>query len=229
MGFDLGALLRGGGAGMAGYTEGQNERQKREEEARRAALSEALMNAQFGNYQSLAADRRVDNERLRAGDAAAQAAAEAAAAATSAEADHYRQMFPQLANLPDTVAVSQGKILQTQKDRLDRDRARPQTPRTPTEPRSPLTLKDVMTSLDEDLEWGDLPYDVRLREAKRRVQVAGQPYTPAPPFKIGGFGQNPNYPGGADYPARQGPATVTPTAPTPTTQPYSPDNPFARR
>jgi len=77
MGFDLGALLRGGGAGMAGYTEGQNERKKREEEARRAALSEALMNAQFktqaasqANYESLAEQRRqqalIDQQRADA-------------------------------------------------------------------------------------------------------------------------------------------------------------------
>ena len=77
MGFDLGALLRGGGAGMAGYTEGKAERQKREEEARRAALSEALMNAQFktqtasqANYESLAEQRRqqalIDQQRADA-------------------------------------------------------------------------------------------------------------------------------------------------------------------
>ena len=77
MGFDLGALLRGGGAAMSGYTEGQNERKKREEEARRAALSDALMNAQFktqaasqANYASLAEQRRnqalIDQQRADA-------------------------------------------------------------------------------------------------------------------------------------------------------------------
>ena len=86
MGFDLGALLRGGGAGMAGYTEGQNERKKREEEARRAALSEALMNAQFKNYESVAQDRLTDNARQQAA-AARQARLDAAAAERQRVAD----------------------------------------------------------------------------------------------------------------------------------------------
>ena len=90
MGFDLGALLRGGGAGMAGYTEGQNERKKREEEARRAALSEALMNAQFKNYESLDRDRIADNARQQ--DAAGRQARLDEAAATEAERQRLRDV-----------------------------------------------------------------------------------------------------------------------------------------
>ena len=239
MGFDLGALLRGGGAGMAGYTEGQNERKKREEEARRAALSEALMNAQFKNYESLGQDRIADNERLRTGDAAAQEAARVAAANARSEADHYRQMFPQLASLPDPVAITQGTQLENQQQLLRRDQARPRTQSGTPDTRSTITLQQSLNDVNGDEVWAnsiydkfdrDPTYEEKLTEARRRLTLTNDPGSappPAPRFNIGGFGGL-AYPGGANYPARPGAAVAASTPPA-TTQSTANLLPVTRR
>ncbi len=67
MGFDPGALLRGGGAGMAGYTQGKIESEQRKQEAQRRALSDALLRSQIRGQESLVTSRReqalVDKQR----------------------------------------------------------------------------------------------------------------------------------------------------------------------
>ena len=163
MGFDLGALLRSGAAGMAGYGKGQQEAEDRRQAAQRAALSDALLRSQITNQRDAVTSRGLTRTRNEGVDARAATALGVTQENEQAEADYWRSKYPgelgQVAN--NATAISVGKDMFTQEQALARDQQRPRT-----EARPPAAQSDSSV-------YGRLRSDVTRNLRNRESDVRG--------------------------------------------------------